>query len=372
MPGEAVAQLTNPDGPDPSDYPPDGYPFIEAAYTLATFGRLWIDDNQRDVHIALTGDIDAAIEALREQVPRGITVYLHIVEHSHAELCALRDAMFADRDELIRQGIVLTSGGCGNARNRVIVGLSPLTPDVIAFMRTRYNGPIDYEHGGASALRPYEPPEVGEVRLIAVRRSHDLGLLTCGRRPFPAAAPGSAPRDINAIGREYDALRESLNIYLNIYGDLSRLDWILAEKDDYGATFIADRGDTWLEAPVFAGRDGWVPGTIEYCSPRALTLDDGGAASVYFDPALPKPAANSTEIHVLVEEEACSGGSSPASRLLPPTVRYTEDSATLTVRVRAVGGPAPCPGNPRLPVTIQLPEPLGDRELAGITALPEH
>ncbi len=372
MTDAAVIEFKNPDGPDPADYPVDGYPFIETAYALPTYGQLWIDNNQRDVHIALTGDIEAAIEVLRDGVPRGITVYFHIVEHTQAELCALRDAMFDDRDELMRRGIVLTSGGCASATPRVVVGMSPLTPEAIAYMRAHYDGPIDYEPGGTPALRPYDPPEVDDVRLIALRASDDLGLLTCGRRPFPAAAVNSAPTDINATGGEYGALREALSIYVDVYGDLSGLGWILAEKDDYGATFMADRGDTWLEAPVFAGRTGWVPGTIDYCLPRPLTLDDGGTASVYIDGAFPKLAADATEIHVLVEELSCSGGSSPASRLLPPGVRYEDDTVTLIVRVRGVGGPATCQGNPSLPVTIQLPEPLGDRELRGVTAAPRY
>jgi hypothetical protein len=372
MTDEAVVEFTNPDGPNPADYPVDGYPFIETANALPTFGQLWIDDNQRDVHIALTDDIEGAIDVLRDGVPRGITVYFHIVEYTQAELCALRDAMFADRDELMRRGIVLTSGGCGNARNRVSVGMSPLTPETTAYMRARFDGPIDYEPGGTSWLRPYDAPEVDDVRLIAVPASDDLGLLTCSRKPFPATAVNSAPTDINATGREYDALREALNIYVDVYGDLSGLGWILVEKDAFGATFIADRGDTWLEAPVFAGTAGWAPGTIDYCSPRPLTLDDGGEAEVYFDPAFPKPTADATEIHVLVHETGCSGGSSPASRLLPPTVSYDEDSVALSVRVRGLGGPATCPGNPRLPVTIQLPEPLGDRALIGVTAPPKY
>lgn len=370
-PDEGVVAFTNPDGPDRADSPPDAYPFIETANTLPTFGGLWVDDNQRDFHIALTGDIEGAIEALRDGVPRGVTVYFHLVEYSQAEICALRDAMFEDRDELMRHGIVLTSGGCGNAQNRVSVGLSPHSPEVIAFMTARYDGPIDYEPGGWSALRAFEPVDIGEVRLLAVHHSDDLGLLTCGRRPFPAAALESEPGDISANDPESAALREGLSIYVDVYGDMTSLGWILAESDDFGATFIANRGDTWLEAPVFASRDSWVPGTIDHCSPRPLTLEDG-SASVYLDPAFPKPAADATKIHVLVEERACAGGSSPASRLLPPIVRYDEAKLTLTFGVRGVGGPATCPGNPRLPVTIVLPEPLGDRELRGINPLPKH
>jgi hypothetical protein len=370
-PDHGVAQLTNPAGPDPADFPNDNYPFFEIARELPSFGQLWLDDNQRDVHLALTGDVDAAIEAIRDQVPRGITVYFHIVEHTEAELCALRDAIFADRDELMRRGIVLMSGGCGSMENRVDIGLSPLTPEVLDYMRARYDGPIDYGHAGETTLGPYEPPDLGAVRLVAIREGDDPGLLTCGRRPFPEAALDCEPRGIGRPGPEYEALREGLDAYTAIYGDLTELGWIRAERDDYGATFIADRGDTWLEAPVYAGRGGWVPGTIDYCSPAELLLDGRNGLSVYLDPAFPPPAAESTEVHLLVEEQACASGRSPANRLLPPTIRYTEQRVTLHFHLRPTGGFATCPANPRLPVTIELPEPLGDRTFAGLSTPPD-
>jgi hypothetical protein len=294
------------------------------------------------------------------------------VEYTQAELCALSDAMFDDREELFGRGIALTSGGCGTANNRIEIGLSPFTPEVLGYMRARYPGPIDYEKGGWTVLGYYQPPEPGQVRLVSVRGSDGLGLSTCGRRPFPAEAISRPAIDIYTPGEEYRALRDSLTIYAELYGDLTNLGWLLVEQDDYGATFLADRGDTWLEAPVLAGRDGWVPGPIDYCSPRPLTAKDGGSASLYLDPAYPVPGSETTELHVLVEERGCSSGSSPAGRLLPPTVQYRDDTVTVAVRVRGVGGPATCQGNPRLPVVIELPEPLGDRALRGISAPPDY
>jgi hypothetical protein len=44
-------------------------------------------------------------------------------------------------------------------------------------------------------------------------------------------------------------------------------------------------------------------------------------------------------------------------------VTYTANRLTVAVTVRPVGGPATCPGNPALPVTIVLPEAIGDRTL---------
>jgi hypothetical protein len=363
-PPNTVVEFTNPDGPKPDQYAPDEYPFLALAQELPTYAILWIDDNQRDVHIALTGDIDGAIEALRDAVPRGITVYFHLAEHTQDELCALQDAIMADRDELMRHGIVLMSSGCGNMEMRVHVHLSPLNPEVLAFMRARYDGPIDYEGGGVFALRPVDPPVPEEVRLTAVRNGDDPGLSTCGDRPFPETALQSQPIDVDGPGPALGALRESVAIYAGIYRDLETLSWILAGSDDYGATFLADRGGTWLEAPVFASAGGWVPATIGYCEPRSWIPSGGGTASLYLDPEFAAPTADSTELHLLIEERACSGASSPASRLLPPVVTYGSNRIQLEIAVRSVGGFATCPSNPRLPITVVLPEPLGDRELA--------
>jgi hypothetical protein len=361
--GDVVA-YTNPDGISPDGFAGDDYPFIEQARSLPTFAGVWMDDNQHDFHVAVTADIPGAIEALKAGIPRGITVYFHIAEYTEAEICAVRDAIFADRDELMRHGIVLSSGGCGSSTNRVEIEMSPISPEAISYMNERYPGPVDYKPVEVSALRQFDPPAGGEVRLIAIRQDDYSGLLTCGRRPFPESALDARPIGISASGAEFAALREDLEIYLDIYGDLSSLPWTLAEQDDYGATFLARQGDRWLEAPVFAGTTDWAPGTIDVCVPRQFGSRDYGVAEWTLDPDFPAPTAASTEIHVLVTEWACASGSSPASRLVAPLVRYLAHELLIEVSVRHPG-PATCPSNPSLPVTVVLPEPVGDRALEG-------
>jgi hypothetical protein len=364
-PPEEVVAFTNPDGPDPGEYDaPDEYAFIALAQDLPTYANLWIDQNQRDAHIAVTRDIEGAIASLRDAIPRGITVYFHIARYTQSDLCGLQDRMFADREKLMRKGIVLMSGDCGSMDNRVSIGMSPSSPEAIDYMEARYPGPVDYTNGGGGyALRPFEPPTATDTELVAVRDVDELDLLTCGRKPFPASALAATPGDLNASGPEYAALRETLDVYRDVYGDLTGLGWILAETDDFGATFLANRGDTWLEAPAHAGTDQWAPGIIDYCAPRQLTEADGGYASVYLDPAFPKPSATDTEIHVLVEEEGCAGGGMPLGRLMPAIVDYSSRGVSVSIEVRSSGGIATCPSNQRMPVTVILPEPIGDREL---------
>lgn len=362
--GDVVA-YTNPDGISPGGFAGDDYPFIETAHGLPTYAGLWADGNGRDFHVAVTADISGAIEALKAGIPRGITVYFHIAEYTEAEICAIRDAMFEDREELMRHGIILSYGGCGNREMRVQVGMSPFTPEAVAYMQARYQGPVDYEDGGVSALRFYEPVSVEDLRLLAVRSGDSPELLTCGGRPFPASGLAALTGAETDTGPEYDALREALAIYDEIYADLGSVSWQVAERDVYGATFLARRGDGWLHAPVFAGTTDWVPGVVGDCSPSPVTLSSAGNADWWLDPDYPTPKSASTELHVLINETGCAGASSPESRLLPPIVEYGANAVRIAVNVRGVGGIATCPGNPALPATIVLPEPIGDRTLEG-------
>jgi hypothetical protein len=265
----------------------------------------------------------------------------------------------------MKKGIVVSFAATDDRDGRVQIGLSPTSPEAIAFMHERYGGPVDYEDGGYSALRRFEPPEIATETLTAVEDIADLGLMTCGRRPFPEAVLNDPPPPNAEGGPDYDALAEALEIYVDVYGDLSTLSWIKAEHDEFGATFLARDGERWLEAPVFAGIDGWAPGTIDDCEPRAYSTDDYQAAHWWLDPAYPQPTDTDTIIHALVMEIECSGSRSPAGSISPPLVSYGADSLRIDVGVRPVAGGATCPGNHSFPVTIVLPEPVGDRELAG-------
>jgi hypothetical protein len=138
----------------------------------------------------------------------------------------------------------------------------------------------------------------------------------------------------------------------------------MVENDEFGATFLAARNGGYLEETALAGKDGWVPTTLVDCQVVPFTTSSPGNASWRLDPSFPKPSAQSTEIHILVTEEACASGSSPAGRILPPVASYQDQSLTIDIAIRGIGI-ATCPSNPSLPVTIVLPEALGDRQLVG-------
>ncbi|CAN5823623.1 hypothetical protein BH24CHL5_BH24CHL5_05760 [soil metagenome] len=354
---------TNPDGPSASQFPPDHNPVVLPARKLPGIAGVWIDANGLDIHVAVTTDVEGAIRALGPHLPRGVTLYVHLAEYSHAFLDRVFHAIFDERTELMGLGIVVSSGGVDEIGNRVTIRLSPFLPETVSFMRDRYPGPIDYEDGGPETLHPFTPPELGAIRLTAIRDGDDTGLLTCGRRPFAESALTSAGGAESGVGAEYDALRESVRIYSGLLDDLASLTWIEAEADEYGATFLARRGDEWLEAPVLAGADGWVPGTLDACAPREVSGGDAVPAAWALDPEHPAPTRTTTELHLLIVEQECAYGRSPAGRIARPAVTYYEGRVNLDIAVRPVFGG--CPANPLQPVTVTLPEALGDRRLDG-------
>lgn len=50
-------------------------------------------------------------------------------------------------------------------------------------------------------------------------------------------------------------------------------------------------------------------------------------------------------------------------RLLGPEVVMTDTRVLIAFAARRRPGMQTCPGNPEQPVTVDLPEPLGDREI---------
>ena len=110
-------------------------------------------------------------------------------------------------------------------------------------------------------------------------------------------------------------------------------------------------------------------------SDRTRLVPEGGPASWRLDPAWEAPDAESVDLHLLIEEYACSSGSSPAGRVLEPRVEYSPTSVIITVSVQAVvvreGEGVNCQGNPEHPITVHLDQPLGGRSLVDPNTRPE-
>lgn len=115
------------------------------------------------------------------------------------------------------------------------------------------------------------------------------------------------------------------------------------------ATYERSADGTWS----FAGTGG--------CEPQRY-FDDGLLPASWSLRTVPSSDATSVDIGVSSDE--CSSGQSAAGRLTEPMVEYHADAVVITTRVVPLPpGGYTCPGSPSAPMTVQLDEPLGDRQL---------
>ncbi|WP_053204852.1 hypothetical protein [Jiangella muralis] len=111
-----------------------------------------------------------------------------------------------------------------------------------------------------------------------------------------------------------------------------------------------------------AGDGSWSARGTGECRPERY-FDDG------LDPVewrLPgdQPSPDATSVTILAHEIGCSSGQPADDRLAEPIVEYHEDTVDITLRITPPEGEVfTCIGNPETAVTVELDEPLGDREL---------
>lgn len=106
---------------------------------------------------------------------------------------------------------------------------------------------------------------------------------------------------------------------------------------------------------------GWRPSGWGGCHIEVAAPGFGNANWVLDPETAPDPA--STELAVWITERNCASGQPPVGRDIIPLVTTEADKVIITVLVEPVDGGAECPGNPWHPISIDLPEPLGDRSL---------
>ena len=190
-----------------------------------------------------------------------------------------------------------------------------------------------------------------------------LGLTCDGATRFHPALldePGQAETDA-------DPAAAALRAYLSSADGLSapRSGWIRVMDVVDEAQFIAPTADPgeWNYAS-FELRAGTLQiGAYGSCRPEIALGPNVSRAELRLDPAFPAPDAAATTVHLLINERACAGGQSPEGRVEPPIVNVTAESVIVAVLVREIPGGNDCPGNPDFAVAVELPEPLGERQL---------
>ena len=176
--------------------------------------------------------------------------------------------------------------------------------------------------------------------------------LTCGGgRTFPASGLDAATGAETAPGPEFDALRAGLAKFGSEFPGSASLTWRLAGHDATGAIFLARSeapgAPAWVAIDVVADAGGWQPSGMGQCNPSVVLSPEFGSATWALDPAFASPTPDATELHVLVREAACSGGSPATGRMSPPVIEWAANTLTITIGVRRLDGIQTCPGPPK-------------------------
>lgn len=99
-------------------------------------------------------------------------------------------------------------------------------------------------------------------------------------------------------------------------------------------------------------------------NPSAALPANASEAVWHLDPDVPPPGPNATSFVAMVTERACSSGRDISDILLPPAIQYGEDLVVVSLYVEPLAASAAdCIGTPPTRFTIELTEPLGDRQL---------
>ncbi|CAN5242777.1 hypothetical protein BH23ACT9_BH23ACT9_10260 [soil metagenome] len=90
---------------------------------------------------------------------------------------------------------------------------------------------------------------------------------------------------------------------------------------------------------------------------------DDAVTSPWSLPPGTQPDPRATSVEVWVHEQACASGQPADGRVVVQDLDVTGSDVTVTLGIIPVAGGAGCPSNPPTPFTVELPEPLSDRQL---------
>lgn len=129
-------------------------------------------------------------------------------------------------------------------------------------------------------------------------------------------------------------------------------------------------GAGWVDETEEGG-EGWQLLQHGDCALR-YDLGDLGDAIVALDPDNP-PDAASSQVHLLITEIECASGKPADGRVTLERLAQLEDRVELVIGVEAAPGDAQtCQASPPTPFTVELDEPLGDRNVLDVAVYPER
>lgn len=361
-----------------------------AAYTdehADTYGGRWIDRAAGGTFVvAFTDDPGPHLDALlaRRASPgdpqmvspapevtddttvaeSGVVVDVVQVAHTEAELQAIAQSIGSRAD---MSGLGIFAVGSGSDLNRVTISVE------LADEGTRR---ALAELGPADALCVEGPAEVTVTDPGApttlLPPDGDDALVSCDSIAFPLSALDGPTGAELADDPAAEALRETIATGPMELGGPEGATWRVLVRDDANALFGTGEPPDLHTVAFEHERDRWVWAGSGGCTPRPVLPDGIGPATWRIDPGLPPPSATDRELHLLVNEISCTGGTPIGDRLVGPEVRATDTEVVIAFGVESLGpGSYTCPGNPPLETSVTLDVPLGDRELLdGGTAPP--
>jgi hypothetical protein len=180
--------------------------------------------------------------------------------------------------------------------------------------------------------------QVADLDEVVFLSEGDPGGVAEAIEPFLSSGEGQFwPQD------DWMILRETADEILLVYSDGTELAFMSVSREE----------GEWVWSGSQTSAD---PCPLHYLVPDGLNTVDWRLA-----PGEPSDAT-ATTLDVVVSERECVSGQAVGDRLLGPQVVMTEDALRMAFAAEPPPGDAfDCPSNPEALVTVELPEPLGER-----------
>lgn len=203
-------------------------------------------------------------------------------------------------------------------------------------------------------------------------------IVECGSSVYDAAAlasaPGVASLPDGPAGAVDDAGQPAFDPSKDwkvVHQSDDRVDLVreLDEPFDNGGGDIRTHESRVLEqvsaTNVPAGT--WLLTSAGPCAQRVAMPEDLGQADVTL---AREPSPEDVTVHLFVHERACASGRDAEGRIELMELTGTEDQVQLRIGVRPRPGGQNCQGNPPTPFTVELTEPIGDRQIVDASVVP--
>lgn len=192
-------------------------------------------------------------------------------------------------------------------------------------------------------------------------------MVSCGHGAFPIGAL----EDIRPLAEaDPGGVTEAIEPFLaSEEGDFWPQDgWQILHETDSEVRLVAETDSGLAFMSVTNDGSGWEwSGSSmagDECNLEFVVPENLNTVEWQLDSDADALTPESTEIPVILNERECVGGQQIGERLVGPQIVMTDRQVFLAFAAERPEGDAfECPSNPDMAYTVELPEPMGDREL---------